>query len=459
MALIKSSQLIKTGTAVVAGNEILPDAPEYQAAPGGPASLERLVPPAAEATDEAQDGQEYPEYEDPQALEPDGLVYEEPLDESGEFEDEAPGDEFDEANEPLVAETPELLEDFEGMRAELIAAQQQTMEQAVEEAVSELGRPDASAALAEMSAQVAAVYPKESPAFESTVRQLTPIVEEAVQAAHDEITALAAQDARWRETCAAEEQMAHLIDNFLRRVLDDPPPAQALHSLLSEREAILAQARLQAASLLQGAEVQAAQLINQAQAKVAEVSIEVETTRERVLAELRQTGYAEGYQEGRSQADEEGAKNLQDAMAALDKLAGIFRVEVKKNEEKLLRLAIGIAEKLIMAELTQNQETVLRLMDEAINKVSDLEEVTLKVHPDDLPLVQQHEEAFRERLRNVRKVEFVANPKIQKGCVFIDTASGSVDATFKTQLSVIQESFDAVRAEYGAEPLDMTGSG
>lgn len=453
MALIKSSQLIKTGTAVVAGNEILQDEPPYLAAHEAPASLELVIPPAEVLAEEPQESQEAA------PLDPEPLVTEAALSEIVPvLELEVPA-EPDEPQEPFAPEMPPLLETFEAMREELAEAHQQDSAQALEEAISPLGMPDASAALAEMTEQVAAVYPEGTPAFESTVQKLSPLVEAAVEAAHGEMSALAAMDARWREACAAEEQMALLIDNFNRRILDDPPPERSLHSLLSEREAILSQARLQAASIAQAAEVQAAQLLNQAQAKAAQVSLEVETTRESVLAELRQTGYAEGYQEGRSQADEEGAKHLQSALDALDSLAGAFRAEVKKNEEKLLRLAIGIAEKLIMAEIAQNPETVLRLMDESINKVSDLDEVTLKVHPDDMPLVQQHEEAFRERLRNVRKIEFVANPKIQKGSVFIETGSGSVDATFKTQLSVIQESFDAVRAEYGAEPLDMTGAG
>ncbi|MNL43097.1 flagellar assembly protein H [compost metagenome] len=83
--------------------------------------------------------------------------------------------------------------------------------------------------------------------------------------------------------------------------------------------------------------------------------------------------------------------------------------------------------------------------------------MTIKVNPEDMPLVQEREEAFRDRLKNVRKVEFQSSPKIQRGGVLIDTASGSVDAQIKTQLSVIMEAFDAVRREYAEEPLDMTG--
>ena len=96
-------------------------------------------------------------------------------------------------------------------------------------------------------------------------------------------------------------------------------------------------------------------------------------------------------------------------------------------------------------------------MDEALAKVSDLEEVIVKVNPEDLPTVQTQEEAFRDRLKSVRKVEFTSSPKIQRGGVLIETGSGTVDAQIKTQLSVIQEAFEFVRKEYAEEPLDMTG--
>lgn len=451
MALIKSNQLFQTGTAVVAGDQVTADQP--LPTPFTPSSepgnlvIERVIPEQPSETGLA------PDPEDPGDSPWEAARVEEatpPLDAAG----------FADLEEPAPDEGPlDLFGAFDDERDPLLEEARMQAEAAAQEATGHLGAPDASLELEEAAATLRASYPEESFAFSEAMESVTPYIEQQAASALESVSIQAANDARWRELAGAEEQLASLVDNYARRVMTDPPTEMAIHSLLAERETILAEARLQATRVVQDAEQKAASVVHEAQAQAARAILEIESKREEVLEQLRQQGYAEGYQEGRSQADEEGAKIVQDAMDALNRLAGLVSAEAKKNEEKLLKLALGIAEKILMDEVELRPEVVVKTLNEAINKVSDLEEVTIKVHPDDMPEVQKHEDAFRDRLKSVRKVEFVASPKIQKGGVYIETTSGFVDAQIKTQLSVIQEAFAAVYAEAAAEPLDMTGSG
>lgn len=443
MALIKSNQLIQTGTSVVAGDQIMVAEGElYQ-----PSEVERLVPAAP------------PEVEEAWAPPPEeGLEAAPPEDDPPE---EPPGQEdaYSEPEEQPEPAGPDLIGQFDAERDEVLDTARMQAETAAQEATGHLGAPDAALELEGAEATLAASYPPGSAAYQTSLGAVTPYIEQQAAAALEVASLQAAQDARWRELETAEEQIAGLVDNFARRVMLEPPPELMLHSLLAEREALLSEARLTSQQLLAAAEEQAAQIVHQAHAQASQVILDIESRRQTILEELKQQGYAEGYQEGRSQADEEGARLLQELMDAMDKLAGVVREEAKKNEEKLLDLALGIAEKLVMDEVQRRPELVMRVMEEALLKVSDTEEVIIKIHPDDLPVVQEREEAVRDRMKNVRKLEIQAHTKIQPGSVSIDTASGSVDAQFKTQLSVFREAFMAVKAEYGAEPLDMTGSG
>lgn len=449
VALIKSNQLIQTGTAVVAGDQIMageftPAVSVPQPAPQ-PEAIEHVVP--------AQAPEPEPEAwsEEPIAEEP-AFVPEEEAEpayaEAIPFED--PGDD-------APAGVTDMLGDFDVEQDQVLQAAHEAAEYAAQEAMAGFGEPDVGSAMDEAVSAIQEAFPEGGAPFDAALESVTPYVGQQAAAAFAEMAAQAANDARWRELATAEEQLAGLVDNYAQRVLSDPPPELAFRSLLAEREGILAEARLKAARMVQEAEVRAAQLVNEAHSQAAGIILEIETKREAMLADLRQQGYAEGYQEGRSQADEEGAKIIQDAMDSLNRMAGALREAVKQNEEKLLHLAIGIAEKVLMDEIAVRPDTVLKTLDEAISKVSDLEEVTIKVNPEDMPVVQEREEAFRDRLKNVRKVEFQSSPKIQRGGVLIETSSGSVDAQIKTQLSVIMEAFDAVRREYAEEPLDMTG--
>lgn len=442
MALIKSNQLIQTGTAVVAGDQVIADQAAVTPLTPGPEGhvvIERVVPEQP-----ADEEQAYSEWETE-------TVEQAPDSEETEFAYQEP--------EPESREVPsDLFGGFDAERDALLEEAQLQAEQAAQEATGHLGAPDATLELEEAEATIRASYPDGSAMFSDAMESVTPYIEQQAASALERVSIQAANDARWRELAGAEEQLASLVDNYARRVMTDPPTEMAIHSLLAERETVLAEARLKARHMVQEAEERAASTLHEAQAQAARAILEIESKREEVLEQLRQQGYAEGYQEGRSQADEEGAKIVQDAMDALNRLSGLVAEEAKKNEEKLLRLAIGIAEKILMDEVEQRPEVVVKTLEQALNKVSDLEEVTIKVHPDDMPEVQKYEDAFRDRLKSVRKVEFVASPKIQKGGVFIETASGFVDAQIKTQLSVIQEAFEAVMAEAAAEPLDMTGS-
>ncbi len=467
MALIKSSQLVQKGTAVVAGDSIqtadvealvpktpdpAPSAPLDQGNVGLGVDLGHPVGGIDFQGDESQwDG-----------LQGDGG------DETGDRELESTVPALDPAMEPQEGFDADDLPPEPSLMAEVDAARDAILEQAegAAQAALEEVQVGYDAALAqtveaqmgEAQAVIGAVHEPGSPEAQAALDAVAGNVERAAQAIARRNAILEVNRNRWLQMASAEEQIAALLDNFHAHLSETPPLEDQLVSLLGEREAILAEARLAAEQTMQEAQARAAAIVQEAESSAARTILEVETRRQQILDELKQQGYSEGYQEGRAQADEEGAKIINEATDSLDQMAGALREAVKRNEEKILQLAIGIAEKILHDEIVLRPDTVLKTLDEALMKVSDLEEVIVKVNPEDLPVVQTQEEAFRDRLKSVRKVEFTSSPKIQRGGVLIETGSGTVDAQIKTQLSVIQEAFEFVRKEYAEEPLDMTGS-
>ena len=462
MALIKSSKLIQKGTAVVAGDSIQT------------AEVEALIPQASDPASKAPS--------DPGVVglgvdlgHPQGVTLS-PTDdaEAGGLEAGGPqsGGSFEvgdlgedaESGEILEAIIPEpsLLSDFDAERDALLAQGAETAEAILGEVRAGYEATLAEATDSQMQAARATVselHEPGSPEAQAVLEAVGGDVERAAQAIAHRHTIFELNRQSWLAAASTEEQIAALLDNFHAHLSEAPPLEDQVAALLGERETLLAEARLNAERLIQEARAQAATIVQEAESQAAKTILEVETRRQQILDELKQQGYSEGYQEGRAQADEEGAKIVNEATDSLDKMAGALRQAVSQNEENLLKLAIGIAEKILHDEIAMRPDTVLSTLDEALMKVSDLEEVIVKVNPEDLPTVQAQEEAFRDRLKSVRKVEFTSSPKIQRGGVLIETGSGTVDAQIKTQLSVLQEAFDFVRKEYAEEPLDMTGSG
>lgn len=467
MALIKSSQLVKKGTAVVAGDTIktadletvIPQTPDP--APSAPADRggvglgvdmgqavapETPADPELEATVPASD----PEEAGDAASDGHAEGFEE-----GDASD--PSDAAEPQEE--ASEEPSLVDDFDSSRDALLSEAAGAAEATLQEVQAGFGdavEQETASLMGEAQAALQEAYGPESPEAQAGLEAVGGFVERAAQASARRNAILEISAGRWQQAASAEEQIALLLDNYHARLAEDPPPEDQVLALLAEREAILGEARLQAERLVQEAQAQAATIVQEAEGNAARTLLEVETRRQEILDELKQQGYSEGYQEGRAQADEEGAKIINEATESLDRMAGALRQAVAENEDKILRLAIGIAEKIIQDEIATRPETVMKTLDEALTKVSDLEEVIVKVNPEDLPMVQTQEEAFRDRLKSVRRVEFTSSPKIQRGGVLIETGSGTVDAQIKTQLSVIQEAFEFVRMEYADAPLETT---
>ncbi len=463
MALIKSSQLVQKGTAVVAGDSIqtadvealVPKTPDPAlSAPfdQGPIGLGVDMGHPLETSD-PQDGHAAESADAEQELQATIPALDPSL--APDADDVAPAEEQFEA-----PPEPSLLDDYDAARDTLLEQAEGAAQAVLEEIQAgfdtELNQT-VEAQMGEAHAAVAEAYEPGSPEAEAAMQAVSGNVERAAQAIARRNAILDVNRNRWQHMASAEEQIAALLDNYHAHLAEEPPLEDQVIALLGEREAILAEARLASERIKQEAQARAAGIVQEAEAAAARTILDVETRRQQILDELKQQGYSEGYQEGRAQADEEGAKIINEATDSLNQMAGALREAVKKNEEQILKLAIGIAEKIIHDEIVVRPDTVLKTMDEALAKVSDLEEVIVKVNPEDLPTVQTQEEAFRDRLKSVRKVEFTSSPKIQRGGVLIETGSGTVDAQIKTQLSVIQEAFEFVRKEYAEEPLDMTG--
>jgi flagellar assembly protein FliH len=280
----------------------------------------------------------------------------------------------------------------------------------------------------------------DGPEGEQALDAVVPALERQAAAQAELDAAAAASRARWRELAGAEEQIAALLANF-----DLPESAAA--KVLAEREQMLAEARLQAAHLLTEAQEEAARIRADAEAQGAQTLEDFELTRQERFEQLRSDAAAAGYTEGRAQADEEGARIVEEAIETLNRARLSYPRAVKENQEKLIDLALQVAEKIIGEEIGARPDLVLQTLDSALVRVTDMESVTIRVNPDDLPIVQEKEEQYRDLLAQVKKLEFTSSPKIARGGVFIETSSGTVDATIKTQLSVISEVFRATRKE------------
>ncbi len=444
MALIKGSKVDQGGSVVVAGDQVIAD--EGEGRPGrvrrrvdapesGLRRAERVVPMAESDLDIVPLQPESPGPEaparpvDPVASAGAGVA------------EPAPGGAAAGLDAALEADG-DWLAGFEGARQEILTAAEAAAQAGAEEAANQAPDPEGtfSALLEAATQRLSEALGADPQQLGSAVDALVPTLEQQAAAAAEFEAARAASRARWRELASAEEQIAALLDGFELK-------ENAGKRLLAERERLLAEARLEAERIVGEAQIAAAEARADAQNQIAQAFEDFERSRSERYEQMVEAARAAGYTEGRAQADEEGAKIIEEAIETLNRARLAYPQAARENSRKLIQLAMSVAEKIVCDEISAKPEIVLSVLDEALTRVTDLERVVVRVNTEDLPQVQAQEDRFRDMLAQVKHLEFQASNKIQRGGVFIETGSGTVDATIKTQLSVLQEVFQNVQRE------------
>lgn len=421
MALIKGTQVrFTSGEAVIAGEQVSVPEPTVLVVGGAPSAA------PAEAWDEPTEGDapaafgEEDEFGDLGDLfatdgapaEPE--LYEAPL---GAM-DEVRNQRLHAANDAADMDAQEVGEALQGIGDQL-------MEQAV---------VDAEAALL-------AADPNADP------EAITPYVRNKVMVDLDLEMVGTVNELRWTHLKQVEAQILEGVPEAASR-LKRGFPAESIEAILLEREAILGQARLEAERLAMEAMTRSAETMAQAEAARVAMLGELEAQKASIMAELRQQAYDQGFEEGKAAGEAQAAVYVQEALTKLNEIAVALPSVVKQNEEKLVSLSLDIASKVIQQEIALQPEIVQRTVEMALKRVSDLEAVTVKVNPLDLDLILPKQEHFKMILPDVQAFSIEGNHTIQRGGCLIETNSGSINATIETQLSIVEELFRNVRAEY-----------
>lgn len=145
-------------------------------------------------------------------------------------------------------------------------------------------------------------------------------------------------------------------------------------------------------------------------------------------------GRAEGFEAGMQQALAEGAtltRSQVESLTALLETSANALLEIEaETGEALIHLAVSIAQQVLRSSLAVEPEKILDTIHDILQMDAGNEGLLrLRLHPDDLDLVQTHltddPSARRWRLQ--------ADPSIERGGCIAETALGDVDATLQTR--------------------------
>ncbi|MFC4656904.1 flagellar assembly protein FliH [Rheinheimera marina] len=177
------------------------------------------------------------------------------------------------------------------------------------------------------------------------------------------------------------------------------------------------------------------------------------------FAEGKNAGFGQGYQDGQNQGLQDGLKQgqdegkklgLEDAAAEVDaikqQLAQLLdqlqQPLAQINDQvkhQLTELALRMAEAVIAVEAKTNPAVILQTVSDAVAVLPlQTEHVLIKLHPDDLAILQQH---YTETELTQRHWQLRAEPSLEQGGCLIETPLSSIDRSMKQRLAASLEHF------------------
>lgn len=153
---------------------------------------------------------------------------------------------------------------------------------------------------------------------------------------------------------------------------------------------------------------------------------------------IRRKAKEEGLEIGRTEGKAEYAEKCSEAMGTLAQAIKQKNLILREAEGDILQLAIKVAAQIIRSEISLNQAVCLNIIAEAINKVTDRDQVIVKVSSSDLELVKRNRERLSSLIDGVKSFSIVEDSQVEAGGCIVETNLGYIDARIHTRLEAIE---------------------
>ncbi len=167
------------------------------------------------------------------------------------------------------------------------------------------------------------------------------------------------------------------------------------------------------------------------------------------MAEARAEAEARGFAEGKVKGEKAGQQALQAHVERAGKIAeqvASARAALDGQWEEAMVGTVFAAVCRILGQCGAEPATVAVMVREAAAATRSRDQITVRLHPEDAAL-------FQDRVQLVEGgPRFLADPSIALGGCLVDSATGTLDARFETQLALLAAGLAAVRARRLAEP-------
>lgn len=194
----------------------------------------------------------------------------------------------------------------------------------------------------------------------------------------------------------------------------------------NEKQQILDEAENKAQKIKQDAQEEAQEIIESKQSEI---------------DGAREEGYEDGYADGQDQARKDMAEKVEQAEQILHEAKRKREAYLDNNFDELVGLAGELAKKIVREHVEIDRETIQRVVESALDEVSDIRDVTIVLNPMDAEVIADLKDRYVEDHPSLQEISLSEDANMQRGGCRIRTEFGDVQATLDGQIEHLTETF------------------
>ncbi len=187
------------------------------------------------------------------------------------------------------------------------------------------------------------------------------------------------------------------------------------------------------------AQRQADQILAEARQEAERLLAEAKDQAEDIRRRAYEEGYAKGHQEGLEAARAKMEAAAEDLARAVRALEAARREVLAGLEGEVIGLVQAVCDKLLLTPGAVDQRAIQEVVRQAMDRLIDLEEVTVRLSRADLARVEEYRPRLAEQFSELGALELVADPELAPGDCLIETPTAKIDARLSTRRQRVYE--------------------
>lgn len=214
---------------------------------------------------------------------------------------------------------------------------------------------------------------------------------------------------------------------------------------VAEENEVLEEAEIdpeqEAADIISKAKEEAISILEEYQHQLEEMKLKHEHEMEQYREEVEKTAYEEGYNKGYKEGRISFESALNELSQESDRIQNNYKKLLCDAEPELIRLVLGIAQKVIDEDVKLNKDNVIILVRQALDIAYEKQSASIKLSPKDYEYLIENASDFVSQINSYENLSIREDMTLSEGDCIIDSPNGTVDLGINRRFEKIADDF------------------